>query len=126
MPRKKNPDYETRADLLERIRRQRQTIIDLQMRLRAADEVARSNANLRTVLARLQREQPAGGIVSRLADIVSRFRAAVRTRDGYIGGHRQRALLADIDDDAVQILSSIPGSAGFTEQKTNKEKKQCT
>lgn len=123
MARKKNPDYETRADLLERVRRQKATIEAMQAERRNAEALRVANANLRTAVARLTRELAAcrmGTITGRLADIVRRFRLAIRGADGeLVGGRNRRAALADVDDDAVEALSALefPGTAGMTKKQ---------
>lgn len=119
MARKKNPDYETRADLFERIRRQKAAIEKLLAERRNAEALRVANADLRTAVARLTRELAAcrmGTVTGRLADVLRRFRAAVRGKDGeLIGGQNRRAILADVDDDAVAALSALdfPGQAGL-------------
>ena len=122
MARKKNPDYETRDDLLERVRRQKATIEAMQAERRNAEALRVANANLRTAVARLTRELAAcrmGTVTGRLADIVRRFRMAIRGADGeLVGGRNRRAALADVDDDAVEALSALefPGTAGMTKK----------
>ena len=131
MARKKNPDYETRVDLLERIRRQKATIEALQAERRNAEALRMANADLRTAVSRLNRELAAcrmGTVTGRLADVVRRFRVAIRGDDGeLIGGRNRRTALADVDDAAVEALSALefPGIAGL-EKKATKENQQCT
>ena len=114
-----NPDYETRADLLERIRRQKATIEALQAERRNAEALRMANADLRTAVSRLNRELAAcrmGTVTGRLADVVRRFRVAIRGDDGeLIGGRNRRTALADVDDAAVEALSALefPGIAGL-------------
>ena len=120
---KKDSNYESRAKLLERLARQKQTIKDL---LAERDELKRrlDTMSLYRTEATMLRAQLRGmGDSSNLVDIVRRFREAVRDeRTGdLIGGANRRRILADVDDAAVAALSAIAGRDGW---ETEKQKEQ--
>lgn len=107
---------ETRADLLERVRRQKQTITEL---IAERDDLKR-RLSVYQAEAKMLREQlrrPSGS--STFVEIIRRFREAVRDeRTGdFIGGAIRRRILADVDDAAVMAISSIAGRDGSDTKK---------
>ena len=116
---KKDSTYESRAKLLERLARQKQTIKDL---LAERDELKRrlDTMSLYRTEATMLRAQLLGmGSSADLMDIVRRFREAVRDeRTGdFIGGANRRRILADVDDAAVLTISAIAGRGGLDTEK---------
>lgn len=113
--------YETRAALLVRVRRQRETILALQAELADArrtihaarswrDEVARLQGQLRAVtVAGSAAAEMSGDALAELCAVLRTFRAAIRDdRTGEIvGGRMRRIVLADVDAAAVRILERL-------------------
>ena len=104
---------ETRACLLERIQRQKRFIQSL---IAERDDFAAKAATvplLRTEIAQLRETVRSlvstPGSAAQLADLVRRFREAIRDKatGELIGGAVRRRILADVDDDAVAALSAI-------------------
>lgn len=108
---------ETRADLLERVRRQKQTITEL---IAERDDLKRRLAVYQAE-AKMLREQLRNWrkSIADIIDIIRRFREAVRDeRTGdFIGGAIRRRILADVDDAAVMAISSIAGRDGSDTKK---------
>lgn len=112
----KDSTYESRDMLLERIRRQKQTIKEL---IAERDNLkSRLDAmSLYRTEAAMLREQLRSG--ADLLGIVKRFREAIRDKQtgDFIGGANRRRILADVDDAAVQAISSIAGGDGAEEKQ---------
>ena len=111
-----------RENLLERLRRQKQTIKeliaernDLKRRLAAMGIHQTDAAMLREQLRNWRKS------IADIIDIIRRFREAIRDeRTGdFIGGANRRRILADVDDAAVIAISAIAGRGG---RDTEKEK----
>ncbi len=116
----KDSTYESRDMLLERIRRQKQTIKELiaerdnlKSRLDAMSLYRTEAAMLREQLRNWRKS------IADIIDIIRRFREAIRDeRTGdFIGGANRRRILADVDDAAVIAISAIAGSGRDTEKE---------
>lgn len=116
MKRSTDSAYESREMLLERVRRQRQTITDL-IAEREALRKRLAFLDVYRVEASMLRAQLRSG--ADLLGIVRRFREAVRDKQtgDFIGGANRRRILADVDDAAVQAISSIAGGDGAEEKQ---------
>ena len=117
----KDSTYESRDMLLERIRRQKQTIKELIAERDNLKSRLDAMSLYRTEAAMLREQLRGTGSSADLMDIVRRFREAVRDeRTGdFIGGANRRRILADVDDAAVIAISAIAGRGG---RDTEKEK----
>ncbi|MBR4654164.1 MAG: hypothetical protein IKO72_12470 [Kiritimatiellae bacterium] len=121
MKHSKDSTYESRDMLLERIRRQKQTIKELIAERDSLKGKLDTMSLYRTEAAMLRERLRGAGISADLMDIVRRFREAVRDeRTGdFIGGANRRRILADVDDAAVIAISAIESRGG---RDTEKEK----
>ncbi len=106
----KKTNSETRAELLGRIRRQKQTIKELIKERDGLRIRLDGMAVYQTTVAQLQRQLR---IVSErtglapLADAVRTLRKAIRDDSGeFVGGASRRRILADADDFALHALNS--------------------
>ncbi len=115
----KDSTYESRDMLLERIRRQKQTIKELIAERDSLKGRLDTMSLYRTEAAMLRERLRGAGISADLMDIVRRFREAVRDeRTGdFIGGANRRRILADVDDAAVIAISAIAGRGGRDTEK---------
>ncbi len=119
MKHSKDSTYESRDMLLERIRRQKQTIKELIAERDSLKSKLDAMSLYRTEAAMLREQLRGAGKSADLMDIVRRFREAIRDKQtgDFIGGANRRRILADVDDAAVLTISAIAGRGGRDTEK---------